>query len=992
MSTSTRRASKNPFELLLESRLAGIVINFVLIPLLILSALLLPPISIVDRLLSVGYDSIGRDGGAIQDPDGTQLTFPASGINRSFRVKLSAVPRSLFLEGAANSSLLAAAENIPPNLVMKSPFYRIQHKGSSPDQVIMRVPIPNEAEPYATLDLYTWTGEAWEWLPGQKILVEDTIESQLDFLPESVVAMQTQTVNPNIAADLDVASAWPEDLTGALVEVNPRGYYLDTAGRLVGSLEALAPDLEEQGLVIVPTIRNWFDDGSIRSDLIDNMLIDGGARQQNIESVVALITNNGYAGVDIDFRGITPTLKPEFTSYLEQLRRALPASAQLSVRLEQPVQISADTWDTGAYDWRQIGRIANVVKVPALPDPRAYAPGGQMEAMLNWAVGEVNRYKIQLLLSTYSAQQVNGITRYVTYQQAVEPLGAVSVVGNENVIGPGQNVNFTLSGLAESTGVQFDANSGTYWYAYLDANNVQYTVFLETAASIARKLQYVPQYNLRGVTVQNLLDEETTPEVRGVVAKFADLIITPVENQYSVVWQVKNQEGGLIAEDIVDLSNPTYNWTAPQAGGSYEVVAAIASNQSNTARVDRGGVSILVATPTPEPTPTPAPTPTPEPEEEEEEEEEEPQAVAAAPAPASNPEPQPAAAAPAPVAPPIVSNAVGNLPFDYGIQADPRGNTAQQIGLIKGMGFNWVKFQMAWKDVEPSPGSLNWGLWDNILGAYSQNGVKVLLSIPKAPDWARPADDDKSVEGPPQDPMKYAEFVGRVAARYKGQVQAIEVWNEQNLYYEAGGQGRVNPAAYVELLKLSYAAIKSVNPEMIVVAGAMTPTGAPPPVALDDLEYLRQMYANGVKGHFDALGSHPSGFANPPDALFQGGDFDPNRGYDDHRSFFFRNTMEEYRQIMVANGDGNKTIWPTEFGWPVWRFTGDERFVFAQENSVERQAQNTVRAYQMGKEWGWVGAMFLWNLDYNITSPNSELANFGIAGTPTYDALAAMPK
>jgi hypothetical protein len=308
------------------------------------------------------------------------------------------------------------------------------------------------------------------------------------------------------------------------------------------------------------------------------------------------------------------------------------------------------------------------------------------------------------------------------------------------------------------------------------------------------------------------------------------------------------------------------------------------------------------------------------------------------------------------------------------------------------MGFNWVKFQMPWKEVETSPGAYSWGFWDEVIGAFSAGGVKVLLSIPKAPDWARPPDDDKSVEGPPQDPVKYAEFVARVADRYRGKAQAIEVWNEQNLYYEAGGQGRINPAAYTELLKLSYTAIKSVNPEMIVVAGALTPTGAPPPVALDDLEYLRQMYANGAKGHFDALGSHPSGFANPPDALYAGGDFDPNRGYDDHRSFFFRNTMEGYRQVMVENGDGNKTIWPTEFGWPVWRFTGDERFTFAQENSLERQAQYTVKAYQMGREWGWVGTMFLWNLDYNLTAGNTELANFGIAGTPTYDALAGMPK
>jgi hypothetical protein len=303
---------------------------------------------------------------------------------------------------------------------------------------------------------------------------------------------------------------------------------------------------------------------------------------------------------------------------------------------------------------------------------------------------------------------------------------------------------------------------------------------------------------------------------------------------------------------------------------------------------------------------------------------------------------------------------------------------------------------MPWKDVEPSPGNIQWGGWDERINAYSGAGIKILLSIPKAPNWARPGDDDKGVEGPPADPQTYANFVAAVAARYKGKVQAIEVWNEQNLYYEAGGQGRVNVDNYMTLLKASYSAIKAANPDMIVVSGALTPTGAPQPFAVDDLLYLRQMYERGLKNYSDAIGAHPSGFANPPDALFNGSDFDPARGFDDHRSFFFRNTMEEYRQIMVEFGDSNKTIWPTEFGWPVWRFTGDERFVFAQENTPEEQAQYIRRAYEMGKQWGWVGTMFLWNLDYAVTAPNTELANFGIltggGPAPAYSALQSMPK
>jgi Mg-chelatase subunit ChlD len=328
--------------------------------------------------------------------------------------------------------------------------------------------------------------------------------------------------------------------------------------------------------------------------------------------------------------------------------------------------------------------------------------------------------------------------------------------------------------------------------------------------------------------------------------------------------------------------------------------------------------------------------------------------------------------------------------FDYGIHADPRGDTATNINHLKTLGFNWVRFQISWKEVEARPGDYKWALWDDVIRAYTHNGVKILLNISKAPNWARPTDDDKTVEGFPADPAQYAEFVAQVAGRYAGQVQAIEIWDEENLYYKTGGEGRVDPAAYTELLKQAYSAIKAVDPDIIVVSGGLTPTGAPPPFAMDDTQYLQQMYAQGARDYFDALGVHLPGFANPPDANYSGGDYDRTRGYDDHRSFFFRNSAEAYRQVMVENGDQAKLLWVTEFGWPVWRFTDDRRFIFAQDNTLEEQAEYTVRAFEMGREWGWVGPMFLWNLDYNLTAPDTELANFGILNSPTYKALAAL--
>jgi hypothetical protein len=105
--------------------------------------------------------------------------------------------------------------------------------------------------------------------------------------------------------------------------------------------------------------------------------------------------------------------------------------------------------------------------------------------------------------------------------------------------------------------------------------------------------------------------------------------------------------------------------------------------------------------------------------------------------------------------------------------------------------------------------------------------------------------------------------------------------------------------------------------------------------------------------------------------------------------------MEGYRNVMVANGDSAKTIWPTEFGWSVMS-NPPAGYEYAADNTYEEQAQWIVETYQQGKQWGWVGTMLLWNLDYGVTAPGSELSGFALlqpgGPVPAYGALAGMPK
>jgi hypothetical protein len=216
---------------------------------------------------------------------------------------------------------------------------------------------------------------------------------------------------------------------------------------------------------------------------------------------------------------------------------------------------------------------------------------------------------------------------------------------------------------------------------------------------------------------------------------------------------------------------------------------------------------------------------------------------------------------------------------------------------------------------------------------------------------------------------------------------------------------RIDPAAYMNLLKPAYNKIKAACPSMIVVSGALTPTGAPAPVAMDDYTYLEGMYKNGLKNYSDAIGAHPSGFNVAPwvrggqaacDFINQQGSAFRGPCNTLHHSWSFYATLNGYYRIMQQYGDGRKKIWPTEFGWASG-WTGTAGYQYADDNTLQEQANWTVEAYKLMKQWGFVGVAFLWNLNFRVVNPTGEVAQWGIvwgdwSATPAYQALKALKK
>ncbi len=1069
-----------------KNRVGSLIINILLAVVILVSALWLPPISIGKRLSEGGYVALGEGIWSIADADGTILTVRPEGLRGKLKAKLHAVPRSDFIAGSSDQDLVPAAAALPSYVDIKSPVYRLALRGELPSAALLTVPIPNDALPYETLDMYAWDGANWNWVPCRVIAQEDVILAELGNLPEQFdfVVAQTRLLPPVISADLS-GSTVPEAASGTVVELNPHALTIGDDGQVIGTakfdLNAASP------YAIIPVLTNWREGEAIRSDLVDNMLVNSDLRQAHIEAIVQAVNENNFQGIMLDYRAINPGLRGSWTEFVSLLAQALHQQGKtLAVRVEYPRQVAYDQWDTGVSDWMALGKAVDVLQVPAIPDPQAFVADGLMEQLFDWAVTQVHRHKLQFILSTRSVDLKGNNPRYVTYVDAMDPFANVIVEGGREAVNTGEHVVFALSTGQGGTGIMYDEGSRTYWFRYRDDRNEEHTVWLENAASIAHKLERMAFYNFRGVAFQYLLDDGNDDQVWQVIHEFHTRTIPQMTDQFSVVWTI-DRDGEMVEQLTTSLAEPHFGWATDDTG-TYRIVAAVSSDMGKTTtvrsetqlRVGEGIVppeaeptpSVEVepepeATSTPEPTATPEPTPTPEPTQSADSAVKATinsstlnlragpgtnyaklgsarqgdvfsvvgknesgswikiranngdeawvsvefvtlssslSGVAVAQAPATptpgSPSTQPSQPTqPTPSGPVPATSSTG---FGYGIQVHAPTGSQQVMNMVNGLGFGWIKQQVRWQWTEAAKGQYGFKDMEGLVNGANAAGIKIMFSVVAAPEWAR---GGKHGDGPPDNYQDFYNFMGAMAAHFKGRVHAYEIWNEQNLQREWEGSP-LSAADYVRLLKGAYQAIKAADPNAKVISGAMTPTGINDGVwAIDDRVYLQQMYNAGLKYYCDAIGAHPSGFANPPDIYFKGPygapGLDPNRGHDDQPSFFFRNTMEDYYAVMVKNGDGGKRIWATEFGWPTNDGMGvppSPNYEFAADITEQQQADYIVRAYQWSKSWGHAGVMFLWNLNFWPTvGAENEMAKYGIvrgdwSPRPAYIALQNMPK
>jgi hypothetical protein len=284
-------------------------------------------------------------------------------------------------------------------------------------------------------------------------------------------------------------------------------------------------------------------------------------------------------------------------------------------------------------------------------------------------------------------------------------------------------------------------------------------------------------------------------------------------------------------------------------------------------------------------------------------------------------------------------------------------------------GMTWVKKQLR----------TEWGVQEgiNYINAAKSNGFKILLGVVGDKDAV--AND---LDGYAQD---YATFVAALA---EAGADAIEIWNEPNIDREWPAS-QISGANYTRLLATSYNAIKSRNPNTIVVSGAPAPTGFFGAAGCgaggcNDDVFMQQMANAGAAQYMDCVGLHDNeGIVSP--GTFSG---DPRGEYPTY-----------YFESMTNRGAApfpNKPICYTELGYLSAEGMGSGLpggFAWASDTSLAEHAAWLAEAASRAAQRGDVRMLIVWNVNFTRwdTDPMGGYAIIRPDGScPACDALGTV--
>jgi hypothetical protein len=186
----------------------------------------------------------------------------------------------------------------------------------------------------------------------------------------------------------------------------------------------------------------------------------------------------------------------------------------------------------------------------------------------------------------------------------------------------------------------------------------------------------------------------------------------------------------------------------------------------------------------------------------------------------------------------------------------------REAQLLSGVGAQIHRFTFNWRFAEQRRGQYSFGIYDSIYRADMAQGIRPLLVLMYAPNWALPRHTpclptQLCQYAPDKRHLKPWRGIVRTLVKRYPRLAAIEIWNEPNLM--AFWHPFPNPKRYAMLVRAAHRAARRAHSHVPILAGSLADANEVVPTipGMRPGTFLAGMLRRHLVGHFDGLSIHP---------------------------------------------------------------------------------------------------------------------------------------
>ena len=213
-----------------------------------------------------------------------------------------------------------------------------------------------------------------------------------------------------------------------------------------------------------------------------------------IEEILAVVTEKGYQGVDVDFEFLPGEDAQAYADFIGALRAAVsPLGLPVLVALAPKTSDDQSGLLYEGHDYGLLGQAADYVLLMTYEwgytygPPMAVAPLPNVRRVVDYALTRIPREKIFLGIPNY------GYDWPLPYVQGQTAAHSIS------------NVRAVQIALEHGAAIQFDETAQTPYFTYRAADGTLHEVWFEDVRSMSAKLGLISEYGLFGGGYWNLM-------------------------------------------------------------------------------------------------------------------------------------------------------------------------------------------------------------------------------------------------------------------------------------------------------------------------------------------------------------------------------------------------------------------------------------------------------------------------------------------------------